>query len=72
MVKKKGVFNKNIGLLPLMYDLSKPTERITPPKHAAYADDLTGGGKIINLRSWFDKIVDHSSKYVTNTHSCYS
>jgi hypothetical protein len=52
-----------IGLLPLMYELSKPTEQITPPKHAAYADDLTGGGKIINLRSWFDKIVDHGPKY---------
>ena len=52
-----------IGLLPLMRELSTPTEQTPPPKHAAFADDLTGGGKLINLRSWFDKIVEHGPKY---------
>ena len=67
-----------IGLLPYMQELIKPTqpiateqiatvqiaaEQIAPPKHAAYADDLTGGGKIANLRSWFNRIVEHGPKY---------
>ena len=45
-----------LGLIPLLSkikrdDLSKNVQ------HVAYADDLTGGGRIRALRKWFDNIV---------------
>ena len=56
-----------IGLLALMQELNTTTEQVTTAKHAAYADDLNGGGKIAQLRSRFDNIVVHCPKYGYNT-----
>ena len=55
-----------IGLLPLIWCLAEPAEpaELAEPaepedhsKQAAYADDLTGGGKLANVKQWFDSIV---------------
>jgi len=43
-----------LGLMPLLWGLSDPERG---DKQVAYADDLTGGGKLGDLKSWFDSIV---------------
>ena len=49
-----------IGIIPLLAAINpNPCSSI---KHVAYADDLGGIGKIPQLRSWWDKIVDMGPK----------
>ena len=44
-----------LGLMPLLWSLSDSARE---DKQVAYADDLTGGGKLRHLRSWLDTIVE--------------
>ena len=48
-----------IGLLPLIWCLAEPVDHA---KEAAYADDLTGAGKLNQLKQWFDSIVVNGPK----------
>ena len=48
-----------IGLLPLIWCLAEPVDHA---KQAAYADDLTGAGKLKKLKQWFDSIVVNGPK----------
>ena len=53
-----------IGLTPMLSKISETRHATTNrAKHVAYADDLTGGGKLDSLRSWFDNIVDNGPMY---------
>ena len=45
-----------IDLQPLVLRISAATKMSS--KHVAYADDLTGGGKLRHLRDWFDSIIE--------------
>ena len=52
-----------IGLLPLIWCLAEPVDHA---KQAAYADDLTGAGKLKKLKQWFDSIVVNGPKLGCN------
>ena len=45
-----------IGLVPMLSMLKSSIETTDPVKHAAYADDLGGAGRIKSLRSWWDSV----------------
>ena len=47
-----------IGILPLL-DMIKPALEPEKMKHVAYADDLGGGSKLVNLKNWWDKCCEH-------------
>ena len=53
-----------LGILPLLMDI-KPTEETEKKKmkHVAFADDLGGGSKLVKLRDWWNKVVEHGPKY---------
>ena len=36
-------------------------------KQVAYADDLTGAGKLVRLRKWLDEIIANGPKFGYNT-----
>lgn len=44
-----------LGSLPLIWFLAEHEKEVN---QVAYADDLSGGGKVTKLRKWFDGIVD--------------
>ena len=48
-----------IGLLPLIWCLAEADD---PAKQVAYADDLTGGGELAQLKHWLDSIVENGPK----------
>jgi len=48
-----------IGLLPLIWCLAESND---PAKQVAYADDLTGGGKLSQLKRWLDAIVENGPR----------
>ena len=58
-----------IGLMPLLFRLSEhfKSNEANPPNikngQVAYADDLTGGGKLKLLRKWFEDIVKFGPTY---------
>ena len=48
-----------VGIVPLLtISLSRPENEEDRTFKFAYADDLAGGGKIVNLRSWWDKLLE--------------
>ena len=49
-----------LGSLPLIWFLSQIESEVS---QVAYADDLTGGGKVAGLRKWFDGIADKGPLY---------
>ena len=57
-----------IGLLPLLTKISQQhsAEQQQSTNHAAYADDLVGGGILQNLRKWFDDILEYGPMYGYN------
>ena len=57
-----------IGLLPLLTKISQQhsAEQQQSTSHAAYADDLVGGGILQNLRKWFDDILEYGPMYGYN------
>ena len=50
-----------IGLLPLIWLLRSSSD--DPARQVAYADDLTGGGKLLQLKSWLDVILKDGPKF---------
>ena len=71
-----------IGLLPLIWCISQSSKSLqasndaqTSPdpqvsnnhaKQVAYADDLTGAGKLVKLRKWFDDIIQNGPSFGYN------
>ena len=51
-----------LGLIPFMDKISENIDASTS-KQVAYADDLTGGGKLHTLRLWWDAVLQHGPKY---------
>ena len=49
-----------IGLTPLLDDLQRFGNET---KHVAFADDLTGAGKLIQIKSWWDHLQTMGPKY---------
>ena len=49
-----------IGLAPLLDDLQRFGNET---KHVAFADDLTGAGKLIQIKSWWDHLQTMGPKY---------
>ena len=49
-----------LGSLPLIWFLAQTESEVS---QVAYADDLTGGGKVAGLREWFDAIADKGPLY---------
>ena len=52
-----------LGLLPLIWCLADPDDSAS---QVAYADDLTGAGKLVRLRKWLDAIVERGPKFGYN------
>ena len=48
-----------LGLLNLQQNIKYDETRV---KQVAYADDLTGAGKIEDLRKWWDTVIEHGPK----------
>ena len=48
-----------IGILPLLLLIRGDDEKL---KHVAYADDIGGGSRLQNLKSWWDRIEEHGPK----------
>ena len=49
-----------IGLMPMLWSLSCPDRE---EKQVAYADDLSGDGKLLDLKSWLDSILEKGPIY---------
>ena len=49
-----------IGMVPL---LDYTSHNFTECKQVAYADDNNGGGKLENLKQWWDKVSEDGPKY---------
>ena len=47
-----------IGLIPLLSKI-KSDDLSEHVKNVAYADDLTGGGRLRRLKKWFDNVVEY-------------
>ena len=49
-----------VGIVPLlsMISLGKSDKEEDRTYQVAYADDLAGGGNVLNLRSWWDKLLE--------------
>ena len=47
-----------LGILPLIIAISEPLKLQEKARHSAFADDLTGAGTIVQLRKWWDLIID--------------
>ena len=45
-----------MGIVPLLDNIKKTSA--SEVKHAAYADDLAGAGKLKNLRTWWDNVTE--------------
>ena len=52
-----------VGLTPFLIQLAKYEPPHPTAKQVSYADDLTGGGKLRQLRVWMDNIIEHGPKY---------
>ena len=48
-----------LGILPLLSLMKKDCEELNI-KHAAYADDISGVGKLKELRKWWDNVTEYS------------
>ena len=51
-----------IGLIPLLSKI-KSDDVNQQCKHVAYADDLTGGGRLRALKKWFDNVVLYGPQF---------
>ena len=51
-----------IGITPLLEILKPETSDVTTLKHMAFADDLGGAGDLLELRRWWDNIVNCGPK----------
>ena len=49
-----------IGLMPMLWSLSCPDRE---EKQVAYSDDLSGDGKLLDLKSWLDSILEKGPIY---------
>ena len=58
-----------IGILPLLLLVKEEEGNL---KHVAYADDIGGGARLQNLRSWWDRIVEHGPKLGYHPKACKS
>ena len=51
-----------LGLIPLLSKI-KDDDVSQQSKHVAYADDLTGGGRLRALKRWFDNVVKYGPPF---------
>ena len=52
-----------LGILPLIIVLSEPISVSEKVRQSAFADDLAGGGTLVQLRRWWDTIIE-MGKYI--------
>ena len=52
-----------LGTIPLLNKIVETQPNQNPIKQVAFADDAIGGGKIINLRKYWDAIVEYGPAF---------